>query len=162
MKFFKQKETYISEQMRLCGDIETDADISIDGRMYGNILSKGHVMLGPTAHFEGNIESDSVLICGCFQGSVMAKRLIEVKIPADIVGDLIADSVRVDSGVAIQGKICAKTIQAATLQSVSVAAGSCSETEELLSGDHTPTPERECVFAGSGDRDSDKETDEDI
>ncbi len=111
MKFFKQKETYISEQMKLCGDIETNADISIDGEMHGNIKSKGHVMLGPTAHFEGNIESDSVLICGHFKGIITAKQLIEVKIPADIIGDLIADSVRVDSGVAIHGKICAKSMQ---------------------------------------------------
>lgn len=108
MKLFKQKETYISERMKLTGDIETDADISIDGVMQGNIHSQGHVMLGSTAHFEGNIECESILICGNFNGTVNAERLIEVKIPANIVGDLNADSVRVDSGVAIQGKVCAR------------------------------------------------------
>lgn len=111
MKLFKQKESYISDQMRIYGDIETDANISIDGEMHGNVRAKKHVMLGASARFEGNIESDSAMICGYFKGRVTAKRMLEVKVPATIIGDLISDSVRVDSGVAIQGQIFAKSVE---------------------------------------------------
>lgn len=111
MKLFKHSETYISEKVRLTGDIEADADISIDGEVRGNMISKKHVMLGMTSKFEGNIESDSALICGNFKGKIVAKRCLEVKTPATIVGDLISDSVRLDSGVAIQGRILAKSVE---------------------------------------------------
>lgn len=111
MKLFKQKETYISEKVCIYGNIETDADISVDGEVYGNIVSKKSVMLGLSAHFEGDIECETALVCGHFIGTITAKRLIEVKIPACVVGDLIADSVCLNSGVAIQGKILAKTLQ---------------------------------------------------
>lgn len=111
MKLFSKEESYISAKMRLYGDVETDADISIDGYVYGNVRSKKNVMLGASAHFEGNIESDAAMICGYFKGVVTAKRIIEVRTPAVVVGDLISDSVRVESGVAIQGKIQAKTIR---------------------------------------------------
>lgn len=111
MKLFSKEESYISAKMRLYGDVETDADISIDGNVYGNVRSKKNVMLGASAHFEGNIESDTAMICGYFKGLVTAKRIIEVRTPAVVVGDLVSDSVRVESGVAIQGKIQAKTIR---------------------------------------------------
>lgn len=111
MKFFKQKESYISEKMKLYGDIETDADISIDGDINGDIRSTKHVMLGASSRVEGNIECESAMLCGYFRGRIVAKRLLEVKMPATVIGDLISDSVRVDPGVAIQGKILAKTIE---------------------------------------------------
>ena len=111
MKLFSKEESYISAKMRLYGDVETDADISIDGYIRGNVRSKKNVMLGASAHFEGNIESDTAMICGYFKGSITTKRIIEVRTPAVVIGDLISDSVRVESGVAIQGKIQAKPIQ---------------------------------------------------
>ena len=44
MKLFSKEESYISAKMRLYGDVETDADISIDGYVYGNVRSKKNVM----------------------------------------------------------------------------------------------------------------------
>ena len=111
MKLFKQSETYISEKVRLKGDIFADADISVDGEVNGNIASTKHVMLGATSRFEGNIECDSALVCGVFKGKIVAKRWLEVKAPAMVAGDLISDSVRLDSGVAIQGRILAKSVE---------------------------------------------------
>ncbi|MCD8034165.1 MAG: polymer-forming cytoskeletal protein [Alistipes sp.] len=111
MKLFSKEESYISKKMRLYGNVESDSDISIDGSVYGNVRSKKHVMLGATAHFEGNIEGDTVLVCGYFKGTIVAKRMIEVRTPAVISGDLISDSVRVESGVTLQGKVMAKTVE---------------------------------------------------
>lgn len=108
MKFFSRDESYISKDMTFYGDLDTDTDISVYGTVYGNIKSKRNVTLGASAHVEGNVESDTVAVCGNFKGVINAKRLIEVKIPANITGDLIADSVRLAPGVAINGKIRAK------------------------------------------------------
>lgn len=157
MKLFRQKQTYISEQTRLTGDIESDADVAIDGWMRGNVVTQRQVTLGATARFEGNIESDTVLISGRFEGTVVARRLIEVRIPADIVGDLISDAVRVESGVAIQGKVCAKTIQSDAPQAAT--AGCCVSAfpaEQTVSTDDTVAVavEREEAYATTeGDRD---------
>ncbi len=128
MKFFKQSETYISEKMKLYGNIETDADISVDGEMHGNMLAKHHVMLGASAFFEGNIECDTALICGRFKGTIIARKQIEVKIPAVVVGDLISDAVKVESGVAIQGQIVAKKAQECLLSATTATAAEAAET----------------------------------
>lgn len=111
MKLFSKEESYISKKVQLYGNVESESDILIDGSVYGNVRSKKHVMLGATARFEGNIESDTVMVCGYFKGTIVAKRMIEVRTPATVVGDLISDSVRVESGVAIQGKVMAKTVE---------------------------------------------------
>lgn len=123
MKLFSKEESYISKKMRLYGNVESDSDISIDGSVYGNVRSKKHVMLGTTARFEGNIEGDTVLVCGYFKGTIVAKRMIEVRTPAVIAGDLISDSVRVESGVTLQGKVMAKTVEQDCLPDAESAAG---------------------------------------
>lgn len=105
MTLFKKNETYISERMSLTGDLDADVDIAIDGTMRGNIKSTKHVMLGATAHFEGNIESESALICGHVKGRIVTSRLLTIRVPATIVGDVVSASIRIESGVVIQGNI---------------------------------------------------------
>lgn len=73
--------------------------------MYGNIRSTEHVTLGSTSHFEGNIESESALVCGYVKGCIQTRTLLMVKTPATIIGDLISASVQLESGVILQGKI---------------------------------------------------------
>lgn len=73
--------------------------------MYGNIRSTEHVTLGSTSHFEGNIESESALVCGYVKGCIQTRTLLMVKNPATIIGDLISASVQLESGVILQGKI---------------------------------------------------------
>ncbi|WP_418991627.1 bactofilin family protein [Alistipes sp.] len=105
MKLFKQKMTYISENIKFTGDIEANADVTIDGEVYGTIRSTKHVELGPTSRFEGDIESDSALVCGFVKGSIVTRRSLEVRKPATVHGDLVSALVQVESGVVIQGKI---------------------------------------------------------
>lgn len=105
MPFFKKNTTYISERMTLTGDLDADVNIVIDGTMRGNIKSTKHVMLGATAHFEGNIESESALICGHVKGRIVTSRLLTIRVPATIIGDVVSASIRIESGVIIQGKI---------------------------------------------------------
>lgn len=105
------KKSYISGSMTLSGNLETQNNISIDGTVYGDVKSKKRVTLGRKGRIEGNIESKTVVVSGYFKGTITAKRLIDVKAPARIVGDLISDSVRLASGVAIQGNIQAKKIE---------------------------------------------------
>ena len=60
---------------------------------------------------------------GYFKGTIVAKRMIEVRTPAVIAGDLISDSVRVESGVTLQGKVMAKTVEQDCLPDAESAAG---------------------------------------
>lgn len=110
MKLFRQKETYISEKIKFTGDIEADTDITIDGEMFGQIKSSKHVSLGATSRFEGNVESDSALVCGYVRGSITTVRTLEVRKPATVVGDLTSAMVKMDSGVVIQGKITTQPV----------------------------------------------------
>lgn len=129
VKLFKQANTYISENVKLTGDIEADADITIDGEMHGSIKSSKHVMLGATARFEGTIESESALICGYVNGRVVTRTSLEVKLPATVIGDLVSASVRVDSGVIIQGKVYSQPVEYKTLPS-------CTKTAADMEGAH--------------------------
>lgn len=108
MPLFKKETTYISEHVKVTGDIDAEEKIVIDGDMFGNIRSTTHVVLGGTSHFEGNIKSESALVSGYVKGCIITSKSLEVRVPATIVGDLESASVYVESGVIIQGRVLSK------------------------------------------------------
>lgn len=102
---FRKNYTYISAGITIQGDVIAKERVIIDGSMYGNIRATGHISLGSSAHFEGSIECESALVSGYVKGRIQAKKLLVVKTPATIIGDLVSASVQLESGVVFHGKI---------------------------------------------------------
>lgn len=102
---FKKNYTYISAEITIQGDLIAQERVVVDGSMYGNIRAAKHITLGSSAHFEGSIECESAVISGYVKGRVQAKKLLLVKTPATIIGDLLSASVQLESGVIFRGKI---------------------------------------------------------
>lgn len=88
-----------------------ETNVTIDGEMVGRIKSTRHVSLGATSRFEGDIESESALVCDNVRGSIVTSRFLEVRKPATVVGDLTSALVKADSCVAIQGKITSRPVE---------------------------------------------------
>lgn len=102
---FRKNYTYISAGITIQGDLIAKERVIIDGSMYGNIRTTGPISLGSSAHFEGSIECESALISGYIKGRIRARKMLVVKTPATIIGDLVSASVQLESGVIFHGKI---------------------------------------------------------
>lgn len=108
---FRRNCTYISAGVTLQGDLIAKERVVIDGNVYGNIRTSEHLTLGDTSHLEGNIDSESIMVSGYVKGRIQANTLLTVRVPATIIGDLVAASVQIESGVILHGKITANPNQ---------------------------------------------------
>ena len=80
------------------GDISTETDIRLDGKMTGKLSSKGKVIIGPSGEMNGDIECQNAVIEGHFNGNLLVHELLMVKETAHVEGDVRTNKLVVQSG----------------------------------------------------------------
>ncbi|MDR2627891.1 MAG: polymer-forming cytoskeletal protein, partial [Dysgonamonadaceae bacterium] len=92
----KTKETYsqgiahnaISQGTTVKGNIYSDGDFRVDGRVEGNIESDGKVVVGPTGEMSGTILCQSLEIMGTVTGNIHTKDNVSLKRSSVYTGDM--------------------------------------------------------------------------
>lgn len=92
------KTNRITEGTQLNGDLVSDSDIRIDGTLFGNVVLKGKLVIGPNGLVEGTIKCLNVDIEGKFIGKLEALELLNVKSKATIKGDVVVGKLGVEPG----------------------------------------------------------------
>lgn len=88
----------------ITGNIETQADVRIDGTLKGNIYSKAKVFIGPQAVVEGDIQCRHADIMGRVTGTIKVSELLQVKAKAIIEGDIHSNKLMMEPSVTFNGK----------------------------------------------------------
>ncbi len=87
-------ETIIGSTVKLKGNLNTDGDIAIDGRMVGNIKSGGNVVIGVNAHVAGDVSASSIVVGGRLDGHVKVQDTATVQSTGQVHGNI--DCVRLE------------------------------------------------------------------
>lgn len=95
----------------ITGDIKTDGEVQIDGRLEGNIVA-AIVTVGEHGAVNGTIKADKVHIRGKVQGKVNAIS-VELAETANVQADLTQDDLSIANGAFFDGK-CSRKTQAPT------------------------------------------------
>jgi cytoskeletal protein CcmA (bactofilin family) len=96
--------TYLGSDGKIEGTIEFQNAIRLDGSVKGEIFSKaGTVIIGETAVINARINVDIAVIMGKVNGTIDARKRIEVYPPACVVGDIQAPTILIESGVMFNG-----------------------------------------------------------
>ncbi len=93
----------ISQDMRITGDLVSDGDIQVDGTIDGNVKT-GMLTVGEKAQMRGEIEADSVRVCGSVTGQIQA-RSVEIVKTAKVVADIIYETLSIEAGAYVTGNI---------------------------------------------------------
>ncbi len=93
----------ISQDMRITGDLVSDGDVQVDGTIDGNVKT-GMLTVGETAQIRGEIEADSVRVCGSVTGQILA-RSVEIVKTAKVVADIIHETLSIEAGAYVIGNI---------------------------------------------------------
>jgi len=104
----------IDKNMTVKGDISFKGKARIDGIINGNIEGE-HLILSETGKVTGDVSVSSLNCYGSLDGNVKANILTARK-NCSIHGKLIAESLTVEPGAAIEGEIKAATKEAKTEQ----------------------------------------------
>lgn len=88
----------IAKNTSLVGDISSDGDFRVDGKIEGTIKTKGRVVIGKEGLVNGTIECTHADIEGTFSGKLIVNEILSLKSSADISGDVIMGKLSVEPG----------------------------------------------------------------
>lgn len=80
------------------GDIKSDSDIRIDGKLVGSLDCAGRVIIGPKGEIDGDIRCKNALVEGTFSGLLSVTDTLTVNQTARIKGDINTEKLVVHSG----------------------------------------------------------------
>jgi len=86
------------------GNIKTEGDIRIDGKILGNVTVNSKLAIGETGMIEGNVQCKNASIEGRVKGNLHISELIFLRKTAIIDGDIVATKLVVEEGARINGK----------------------------------------------------------
>ena len=96
----------ISSDMVVTGNIFSDGDIQLDGRLEGDVCSR-NLTIGKKATVNGNITGDDIRISGIVNGEITAKMVL-LTATARVTGNINHDSLSIEAGAYLQG-LCKQT-----------------------------------------------------
>lgn len=100
----KEKQPQVSERntigknTSITGDVISDGDFRIDGKVEGTIKTTGRVIIGKSGIISGKVECNNADIEGKFSGELIVNSLLTLKATATITGDVIISKLSVEPG----------------------------------------------------------------
>lgn len=88
----------IGKNSSFVGDIKSDGDFRIDGKVQGNIKTSGRVVIGKEGLVDGTIECSNADIEGKFSGNLNVDELLSLKATATINGEVVLGKLSVEPG----------------------------------------------------------------
>jgi cytoskeletal protein CcmA (bactofilin family) len=105
----------ISAGTTLTGDINSNADLRIDGTLVGNINSTAKVIIGANGTVKGDINGQQADILGRVTGAVKVKELLQLKGSSIIQGNIHAGKLQVEPTATFNGE-CHMNVAAAAIE----------------------------------------------
>ncbi|MDN3641941.1 polymer-forming cytoskeletal protein [Lutimonas halocynthiae] len=96
----------IAKNSSLVGDIKSDGDFRVDGKIEGTIQTSGRVVIGKEGYVSGTIDCTNADIEGTFSGKLIVDQILSLKSTADISGDVVMGKLSVEPG-AVFNATCA-------------------------------------------------------
>ena len=95
------KTNRIVEGTIIKGDIISQADFRLDGKLVGNFQSEGKIVIGPAGSVIGDIVCKNADIEGKFEGKIEVHELLSIKANAVIKGLVSVGKLSVEPGAEI-------------------------------------------------------------
>lgn len=96
----------IGKSFVIKGQVSCEGDLYIDGQVEGSVDPKGHrLTIGPDGRLKANVIARAVVVRGRLEGNIQASERVDLKQSAIVVGDIVTQSISIESGANIKGSI---------------------------------------------------------
>jgi cytoskeletal protein CcmA (bactofilin family) len=99
--------TLVDRGVTIVGDIVSEENIRLRGRIEGNITTSGSVVIEPRAEVRGDIIAENLIVEGSIEGKVVVARKFELRPTGRMRGDIRASVVAIAEESFLQGKVLA-------------------------------------------------------
>jgi cytoskeletal protein CcmA (bactofilin family) len=97
-------DTILSSDIDFSGTLSFDKPFLIRGRMSGQIISTGLLVIDENAVVEANISTSRVIIRGKVKGNVTATEKVEIAVMGTLIGNVNAPEVFMETGCIFNGQ----------------------------------------------------------
>jgi len=94
------------------GEIKSEGDIRVDGKVNGFIQSSTKVVVGESGYITGDVEADNADVSGTIVGKLVVKGLLFIKATANIQGEISTSKLVVEEGATFNGGCNTGTVKA--------------------------------------------------
>jgi cytoskeletal protein CcmA (bactofilin family) len=85
------------------GELEFEDTMRIDGKFNGKIHSKNELIVGESAHIEGDIHIGRIAISGTVVGKIIADQRVEIHRNGKVYSDVDTPALIIEEGAIFQG-----------------------------------------------------------
>jgi cytoskeletal protein CcmA (bactofilin family) len=85
------------------GELEFEDTMRIDGKFNGKIHSKNELIVGESAHIEGDIHVGRIAISGTVVGKIIADQRVEIHRNGKVYSDVDTPALIIEEGAIFQG-----------------------------------------------------------
>jgi cytoskeletal protein CcmA (bactofilin family) len=104
MDTMNASKNVLGSDVEIKGNIKFTGELTLDGKLDGEVHTDGVLNLGDSAVVNGNINAQTVVVRGKVNGNINAKDKIEIKAKAELFGDIRAAKLAIEEGVTFVGK----------------------------------------------------------
>ena len=85
------------------GEMEFEDTMRIDGKFNGKIVSKNELIVGESAHIEGDVHVGRIAISGTVVGKIVADQRVEIHRSGKVYSDIETPALVIEEGAIFQG-----------------------------------------------------------
>ena len=101
---FVTSSNLVALETIIIGDISTQGNIRVEGKVDGSLISQNKIVIGDSAHVTGNIQGLEAEVSGHIDGEIRCKGTLYLKKTAYINGDISAAKLIIENGAVFNGK----------------------------------------------------------
>jgi cytoskeletal protein CcmA (bactofilin family) len=95
--------TFLGKGTIFKGTLTFEGTVRIDGRLEGEIHTKGTVIIGEAAIIEGDVDAATVISGGKVTGNLVASKKVELLAPGSLIGAVKTPLLSLEEGVTFSG-----------------------------------------------------------
>lgn len=97
-------ETIIGKETTITGQLKSERNIRVDGRIEGGITASGDVVIGESGIVQGDIKAGSLTVAGTVTGNVECDGNLSIHSTGQLVGDVRVHSLNIADGGIFKGR----------------------------------------------------------
>jgi cytoskeletal protein CcmA (bactofilin family) len=97
-------DTVIGKDAEIKGTISCSSGLRVDGKLEGQVIGTGDVVIAEGAVVTANVEARNVLVAGELRGNLHASGRLEISQKGSLIGDICVGSLIIAEGGKLEGK----------------------------------------------------------
>ncbi len=93
----------LGQGSRVEGRLFFEGSVRIDGQIDGEINAQDTVIIGESAVVTAQVQANTVILQGRVTGDITARKRVELRVPAKLIGNISTPTLVVNEGVTFEG-----------------------------------------------------------